>query len=214
MLGLMREVLKKHLQGVDDMLPAVVEAYDRATNRARVRPLVRLVTTDGRQIARAPVASVPVIQFGGGGFVLSFNLQPGNLGWIKANDRDISLFLQTYGAQAPNSMRMHSFSDAIFVPDVMTGYSLAGEDANNAVLQSLDGSVKVSLGAAQLKLAAGGASLVLTGAAATLDVGGAGFTTTSAGTTFAGPVIIEGVNFGTHVHGGVTAGGATTGGPS
>jgi hypothetical protein len=152
------------------------------------------------------VASVPVMQFGGGGFVLSFNFQPGNLGWIKASDRDISLFLQTYGMQAPNSARLHSFSDAVFIPDVMTGYTLAGEDADNAVLQTLDGSVKVALGADQVKLAAGDASFTLSATAAALSVGGSGFTTTPTGTVFAGLVTmpggatIGGVPFGTHKH--------------
>lgn len=224
LLGMLREVLRKQLQATDDMLPAQIVSYDRATNRAQVQPLIRLVTTDNRQLARAPVASVPVMQFGGGGFVLSFNLQPGNLGWIKASDRDISLFLQTYGMQAPNSARLHSFSDAVFIPDVMTGYTLAGEDADNAVLQTLDGSVKVALGADQVKLAAGAASFTLSATQAVLDVSGAGFTTSAAGTVFAGPVTmpagatISGVPFGTHKHAvaGIQtgAGTVTSGGPT
>jgi len=181
LLGMIREVLKKHLQGVDDMLPARVLSYDRNTNRARVLPLVRLLTTDNRQVSRAPIASVPVLQYGGGGFVLSFNLKAGDLGWIKANDRDISLFLQTYGEQAPNTVRLHSFSDAVFIPDVMTGYDIGEEDAENAVLQSLDGNVKISLGEASLKLAVGGTTITLTEGG--VEVVGE--------TTFKDPVIME-----------------------
>lgn len=181
LLGMMREVLRKHLQSVDDMLPAKVLAYDRSTNRVRVQPLVRLVTTDARQVTRAPIASVPALQYGGGGFVLSFPIAAGDLGWIKANDRDISLFLQTYGEQAPNSLRLHSFSDAVFIPDVMTGYTIGGDDAQNAVLQSLDGSVKLSMGSDSLTLLVGGTSVTLT--ASGVEVVGV--------TTFKDPVIME-----------------------
>lgn len=190
LLGMARQILSKFLQDIDDMLPARVVSYDRATNRAVVVPMVKVLTTDGRQIDRAQIASVPVLQMGGGGFVLAFNLQPGDLGYIKANDRDTSLVMQAYRDNAPNTLRMHSFSDGVFIPHVMTGYTIAGEDADHAVLQSLDGSVKVSLGTDSLKLAAGALSIVIGPSNITLN----------------GPVVmpdgatIGGIAFGTHVH--------------
>lgn len=198
LLGMANELLRKHLQGVDDMLPARIVSYDRATNRAQVVPVIRILTTDGRQIERAQIASVPVMWPGGGGFILNFPLNPGDLGWIKANDRDISLFLQTFKTNAPNSLRLHSFQDAVFIPHPMTGYSIAGEDAAAAVLQSLDGSVKVSVGAGGVVLAAGAARVEVSPAGITLD---------------GVPVIINGIDFATHVHTGVQPGGGNTGGP-
>lgn len=203
-LGTLNQVLKKHLQGVDDMLPARVVSYDRATNRAQVLPLVRILTTDGRQLNRAQIASVPVVQLGGGNAVLSFNLAPGDLGWIKANDRDISIFLQSYEASAPNTLRLHSFQDAVFVPDVMTGYTINAEDEGNAVLQTLDGSVRVALWPDRVKLTAGAVSC----------------TVGPASTDFVGPVnipdgaTINGIPFGTHRHVGVDPGVGTSGGPT
>jgi len=144
------------------------------------------------------------MQFGGGGFVLNFNLKPGNLGWIKASDRDISLFLQTFKENAPNTLRLHSFQDAVFIPDVMTGYTINGEDAENAVLQTVDGSVRVAVWADRVKLTAGAASLTIT----------------ADGSTFAGPVnmpdgaVINAIPFVTHKHTGVTTGGGNTGNPT
>lgn len=197
MLGMARMVLQKFLQGVDDMLPAIVVSYDRTKNRAKVRPLIRMVTTDGRQVGRAPLAAVPVFSYGGGGFTLNFPLKAGDLGWIKANDRDISLMLQGGKESPPNTKRLHSFQDAVFIPDVMKGYAIAGEDADNVVLQSLDGTVKVAVGAAGLKLAAGGMSMTMT----------------TAGTVFVGPVTIGGVVMNSHKHPGVQTGAGSTGGP-
>lgn len=155
MSGAMREILGKFLRSsIDDMLPAKIVSYDREKNRATVEPLVAMIKTDGTTIARNQVASIPVMNFGGGGFVLSFNMNPGDLGWIKASDRDISNFLKGYGQSSPNTFRAHDFSDSVFIPDVMTGYTIDSEDSQNAVLQSLDGSVRVSLFPAKLKLTA------------------------------------------------------------
>ena len=154
MTGMLREVMGKMTQGLDDCLPATVVAFDRTSNRATVKPMVQVVTTKGEAVSRAQLVSVPVFQIGGGGFLLNFNLKPGDLGWIKASDRDTSLFLQQYSEQKPNTKRMHSFSDGLFFPDVMRGYTIDGEDAENAVLQTLDGTCRVAIWPDRVKITA------------------------------------------------------------
>jgi len=143
--GTFQEILGKFLSGTDDMLPAKVIAYNRETNRAKVQPLIQLLKTDGTLVTRAQVASIPVFHLGGGGAVLTFNIVPGDLGWIKANDRDISLFLQRLNESAPNTNRKHNFSDAVFFPDQFRKWTLNEEDETNAVLQSLDGTKRIAL---------------------------------------------------------------------
>lgn len=151
--GLLRLVLGKHLQGVDDMLPAKVIAYSAAKNRAQVQPLIHVVTTGNTLVERAQVASVPVAQFGAGGFVIRFPVRTGDTGWIKANDRDISLFKQSYQASSPNTQRKHSFEDALFIPDtLLNGITIAPEDAANAVLQNAAGTVRLALWPGQMKV--------------------------------------------------------------
>lgn len=152
--GAFRHIFSKMMQNVDGMLPAKVIAYDRAQNRATVQPMIMLLTTSDKTVPRAQIASVPVYQIGGGDFLLSFNIKPGDLGWIKASDRDISLFLQSYSQSAPNTIRKHNFSDSIFFPDVMKGYTIAGEDTANAVLQNLNGSVRIALWPNKVKITA------------------------------------------------------------
>lgn len=154
MAGMVNQVLQKFLQGVDDMMPARVIAFDRTSNRAQVQPLIMVVTTEGELVRRAPVASVPVFQIGAGGFILNYNLEPGDLGWIKASDRDISLFLQAYNEAPPNTFRLHKFSDAVFFPDVMTGYTISEEDQEegSVVLQTLDGSQRLAIWSDRVKI--------------------------------------------------------------
>lgn len=195
--GAFRHIFGKMMQNVDGMLPAKVIAYDRAQNRATVQPMIMLLTTSDKTVARAQIASVPVYQIGGGDFLLSFNIKPGDLGWIKASDRDISLFLQSYSQSAPNTIRKHNFSDSVFFPDVMKGYTIAGEDAENAVLQNLDGSVRIALWPTKVKITAPTVEVVTTDAIITSTT-----------------LKHNGVNVGaTHTHGGVAVGTGTTGVP-
>jgi len=152
--GTLQFCLYKFLQNTQNMLPAKVIKYDRTANRVQVQPLITMVTTQGVQVPRAQIASIPVMVFGGGGFFLSFNLNTGDLGWIIAADRDISAFLQSYEQSPPNTGRIHNFSDSVFVPDIMHGYAILEEDASSVVLQNIEGTIKISLQSDRIKLTA------------------------------------------------------------
>lgn len=197
--GVFDTVLRKFLQQTDDMLPAVVRTFDRDTNRAQVQPMIAMLTTNGEQVQRAQLASVPVLLLGGGGHMLSFNLKAGDFGWIKANDRDISLFMQSATGGPPNTRRMHSFEDALFIPDAMRNFTVpvGQEDAVN--LQTLDGQYRVSIGDEYVQLSSPGGKLTLTPT---------GFNWTG------GAFVINGVTFNTHVHGGIQPGPSNTLGPT
>jgi hypothetical protein len=160
MAGVLSSVLNKFTQNTDDMLPAKIIAYDRKLNLATVQPLIAMLDTNSNKISRAVISRVPVLQIGGGGFMLNFNLKSGDLGWIKANDRDISLFVQSLSESRPNTLRKKSFEDAIFIPSIMRNYTIAGEDETHAVIQSLDGSVRISLWSDKVKITAPNGLLV------------------------------------------------------
>ena len=205
LVGVFNEVLGKFLQNIDDCLPARVIAFDRATNRVSVQPLVQLLTTNNERVSRGQIQGLPVLQCGGGGFGLFFNLKAGDLGWIKANDRDISLYLQSGDETTPNTLRKHSFSDAVFIPDVVRGFTIDSEDAENAVLQNLDGSVKVSLSETSIKLAVGSNNFVLDASGLTINCN----------VNIVGTLQNNSINIGsTHTHSGVTTGPSNTGVPT
>lgn len=145
LLGAFNLAVDKIIQGLNGMLPASVVSYDRTTNRAQIDILIPHVTTSGQIVPRAQLASVPVQIDGGGGLFISFPLQPGDLGWIEACDRDISLFLQTYKVTAPNSFRKWNFSDGKFTPSVMKGFVLNVIDGDAAVISTLDGTTRISI---------------------------------------------------------------------
>lgn len=141
--GAMDLVLRKFLLDVDDMLPARIVAYDRARNRAQIAILYQVTMTDGSLNPLMAPAEVPVLALGGGGLCLSFPLRPGDLGWIKASDRDLSRFLQSYEAEPGHTARLHCFEDGLFIPDVMKDFVV--RDAEAATLQTLDGAASVAV---------------------------------------------------------------------
>jgi len=154
MIGMLKQFMGKALQNTDDCMPAKVIAFDRVSNIATVQPMIKIVATNGESLNRAQIASVPVFQCGGGGFMLNFNLKAGDLGWIKATDRDMSLYLQGGTEQEPNTHRMHSFNDGFFIPDILSGFTIDGEDMENAVWQTLDGTVRIALWPDRVKVTA------------------------------------------------------------
>lgn len=231
LLGMANTILRKFLQRVDDMLPARVVSFDRDTNRAAIQPMVALLTTAGAQVARAQIAEVPVFRFGGGGMLLSFNLKPGDLGWLKASDRDISMFLQSGTGGPPNTVRMHSFEDAMFYPDAMRDVEFDAEDEENAVLQTTDGKYRVALWQDKIKITADQSFIELENGTATIQAlninlngnvssnGGAGtpdiaLTASNSITLTAPNIVLNGIPWGTHKHTNVSPGGSNSGGPT
>lgn len=184
--GTISFAFQKLLQGVNGMLPAQVIKYDRTTNRVQVQLLIAVVTTSGTQISRPQIASLPVLMMGGGGFFLSFNLNPGDLGWVMANDRDISLFLQTYQETAPNTGRIKNFADGLFIPDIMKGYTIDGSDINSMVLSSTDGTTRIAIGAGTVTVTA--ANVKLAGATEVT-----GILTGDAGANLSGTIALTGL---------------------
>lgn len=139
---------RKQMEAIDGMTPVKVIAVTADSKWVTVQPQVPVLNTSGVLTTRAQIAKVSNIQFGAGDFVVHFPVVAGSDGFIWAADRDISLYLQNTGTLRPNTARIKSFSDAIFIPTVLfQTITIAEDDATNLVLQKLDGTVKLSIGA-------------------------------------------------------------------
>lgn len=145
LLGAIAAAFRGEKMADDNLLPAVVIAYDRAKNIAKIKPLIQWVDVNEGLHSRTPISDVNVISFGGGGFHISFPIKAGDLGWIFASDRDISLFKQSLAEAAPNTGRLHKFEDALFVPDVFRKYTVSDDDEGSMVIQSTSGATKISI---------------------------------------------------------------------
>lgn len=191
--GVMGAAIRKAMQSLDVMLPVEVVAYDRATNRATVRHLVQMVGSDGEVVSRANIASIRVMQFGNGAFNISLPIQPGDKGWLKAADRDISVFQQGLTEGAPNTARLHSFQDGVFMPDAMSNGDAPEGQGDRVVIGSNDGACFMAF-----------------------DANGFEFSGPFGKLTFgADGIRHNGKNIGdTHTHGGIVPGGGNTAVPN
>lgn len=146
--GAIQFAFNKLMQSTDGMLPAQVIAYDRPSNRVQVQLLISMITTDKTLVPRPQLASLPVLIAGGGNFSLSFPLNAGDMGWVLASDRDISLFLQSYEQSPPNTNLVKNFANGLFIPDIMKSYNFTGSSSNldYAVLQNNDGTIIIECG--------------------------------------------------------------------
>lgn len=152
--GVMQAALRGHQLNVDGMIPAKVVSFDRVNNWADVQPLIMWVDTQNNNYSRFQLTNVPVISLGGGGFHINFPLKSGDLGWICASDRDISLFLQTLGESAPPTGRLHKFEDGLFIPDVFRKYTINSADSAAMVIQSVDGTTRISISEGTINITA------------------------------------------------------------
>lgn len=216
-------LFQKLLQKTDGQLPAQVISYDRASNRAKVQPLISIITTAGERVGRAPIAAVPVLALGGGNFFINFPLGPGDLGWIEASDRDISLFLQSAQEASPNDGRLHSFESGRFVPDAFDKYTYT-LDANALVISSLDGSTRIVMAPGKITLIAAdieeqcATRTINASESVTINTGAYNVNATGSGTEITGTTslpnntTIAGRPFLTHEHSGVQTGSGNSGG--
>ncbi len=153
------KLIRKIKKDIEVSLPCVVvKVHSRIL--VDVRPLIQRVDSDGNRVSRQVITHVPVETLGGGSTLITFPVAVGDLGWIDASDRDISLFLQSYKESQPGTARMHSLSDARFVPDIMTEFTVSGEDSTAVVIQSRNGSVKIALDQDEIRIKNQGVSIV------------------------------------------------------
>lgn len=151
-LGAAKTLLNAIKSDIDGMLPVKVVSHDRAKRTVKVEHLIDVILSDDTTMARGTQSTVQTLVLGGGGFVVDFYLPPGSLGWLLAADRDLSIFKQSFKTERPNTLRKKTFEDALFIPDVMTGYDVASEDQQAMVIQSMDGLTKISLTNDRIKM--------------------------------------------------------------
>lgn len=211
--GVIAEVLKNFGLSLENCIPAVVVSYDRTNNVAVVKPAINTILTDGTPQERDTI-KLPVHILGGGGLVVSVPLSSGDTGWIIAGDRDISLFKQSLGVSNPNTYRTHKFSFGFFIPDKIKGVSISSEDSSALTIQTLDGTTKISIESGKINIVS---SASLTINAPNVNITGNAEITgdlTVTGTITGQTDVVAGTISGlSHTHGGVTAGGSSTGVP-
>jgi hypothetical protein len=138
---ILREAITAHLYDLHVCLPARVEKYDAAKQKATIKPLLKKRYKEEDNDTELPVITDVPVQWpsaAGGSSYLHLPLAKGDLGMAIFCERSIDAWLHGKGQMvAPNDPRHHHLSDAVFVPGVRPfGASLNNTSAQNAVLQN------------------------------------------------------------------------------
>ena len=185
-------------------LPATVVSYDPTKQTVSAQPTIQGYppTADGvGDPANMPVCpDCPVVFPKGGGYAMTFPLNPGDEGVLVFMSRCMDAWWQSGGVQPQAEMRMHDLSDGVFIPGVTSQpMKLANVYTGGMEMRTTDGSMHVRLSPSGIDVLG---NLTVTG-----TVAATGNVTSQA------DVLAQTVSLHGHVHLGVQSGTALSGGP-
>lgn len=167
--------------------------------RVSVRPLVMQTTGNLTAVPHGDIFNIPYVRVQGGANAVIMDPQPGDIGLALFAMRDISAVKATGKESPPGSRRTYDWSDAIYLGGILNGVP------TQFVRFSGDGMELVS----PTKVRIQAPVLEFVGS---VQQSGGGFDIEST-LTVGEEVTAAGIALTTHVHSGVTAGGATSGPP-
>lgn len=146
LLGCIRTAFSDLISDMCGAIPVSVVAYTPgAPARVSVRPLIDTLDTLGNRVPSANIENLSVLQYGCGDYFISLPIKTGDKGLIIACDSDISGYLQTDAASAPNTFRKKNFADSYFLPTITVGFTNAPEQADSLVVQNKTATVRVAV---------------------------------------------------------------------
>lgn len=135
-------------------LPAAVVEYNPALRTVSLQPLIQAgrPNTETREMEWFPLPILldcPVVFGGGGGYLLTFPLLPGDEGLVMISSRCIDGWWEMGGLQPQMDLRMHDLSDGFFLPGIESKPRITpGISPTDVQLRSKDGLNSISIGPA------------------------------------------------------------------
>ena len=207
-------------------VPGRVASFDKDTQTIVAEPMICAEGQNGQRVPLPPVADVPILQLGGGDFVLTFNPVLGDPCLLLVSDRCIDAWYETGENRIPADFRQNDLSDCLAIvgfrpkpmaiKNWMEGVTIRKVDGSYYINIANNGNVTVKA----LKLLVDAENSEFTGNVKidkTLYVQG--------GTTFIGDVngsnaiarfkdaVIANITYSGHRHGGVQTGSGSSAGP-
>lgn len=197
-------------------IPAIIEEFDVVTQRVSATPAIKAKCTNLNgevyYIDYPKIVNIPIAIQRGAGLSITYPFQKGKLCTLIFSQRSIDNLLldgtkpaEPFVGENPytSTLRCMDMTDAMCFPGILTNNTKINNYNNSAVeIRSDDGSTKISVSQNSLTLVQGGANIEISGGSVKINA-------TSIDIT--GKTTINGHDFDTHVHSGVTIGGSNTG---
>ena len=201
----MRIALDGRQASIWTAMPGIITAVDFNENTCTVQPAIQGQVQDENGdsvfVDLPLLIHVPIVFPRAGGFALTFPLGAGDEVLVIFSSRCIDSWWQLGGVQRPIELRLHDISDGFAIPGPCSQpKKLSNISTTDAQLRSVDGNTYIGItpsGDIKLK-------------AVNIEIEG---DVTVDGDISADEVYASTTPLHTHVHGGVTTGGGSTGGP-
>lgn len=154
------EMLRIALSKLCITAPGRIIEYDRTTHRAVIQPLTKLMYSDGSTDAEEPF-TVDIMRMCAGGFIIDLPIKAGDTGWLISSDKDVTLIKRTGEISNPSSVETHSFKRGFWIPDSWNDLPIS--DDGRLVIQTTDGSQKISIGQKDIKVFSSNTTINTTG---------------------------------------------------
>ncbi len=148
---LMNETFEAWQSGIHTAMPGIVQSFDSAHQTCTVQPalLWRVTDQSGRtsSVALPLLVDVPVIFPGGGGYLFTFPVRPGDSCWVVFGERCIDAWWQSGGVQEQAEYRLHDLSDAVALVGIrpQTELVTGGINMSGPELRTDSGSARLRL---------------------------------------------------------------------
>ena len=111
-----RFAIRQSLKDLYICMPGIVESYDAKTRRAVVKGALKVVTTKKEEIDWEAIHNVPVVFPSGGGFAMTFPLEPGDPVLLVYSQRSLAHWKKRLDVATPDMIGFLSEKDAIAIP--------------------------------------------------------------------------------------------------
>ena len=217
---LLEFIFEQSMKTIFTCLPGIINSFNPSTKRAMIQIAINQLLTNGNASAYPLLVDVPVIFPSGGGFNINFPLSSGDAILVVFSQRALDNFKQTFSQENGNPIGFFSLKDAVAIPGfgalqntpaTSNALNLQNNSATNYISVTNSGIIitapTVTVNGDMLI----NGSVTWTGTAQGLGGGAAQFG--AGGISSDGDIVSGSISTQTHVHGGVTTGGGSTGGP-
>lgn len=147
MSDVLRTFVRDYLKSHHTMLPATIESFDSAKQRARVKIAYSQLMYDGGNLDYPILVDVPVFMMRWGGFTISMPVKAGNECAVLFSERSLARF-KKFGAtgEPPSNIRFFDLSDGWAICGLNSDKNLISSyDSDNLVIKSDNGNTVFTL---------------------------------------------------------------------
>lgn len=112
--------MENRLLSVHTAIPVIVERIYFATGLIDAKIVVERTDSDGVPYPVATLTDIPIVQISSAKYTIRMPVEAGDEGIVIFNERDIGTFLATGEIKEPVVKRKHSYSDAVFIPSMLS----------------------------------------------------------------------------------------------